>query len=307
VKFFMAVGTARQIKRTNYSADESFCHEKMLSIPSGFNGRSVWLRVGTLIDGFSVTPRKDVHMVYDARSIRHVGESPPTDLLNPGQMQPDLDLRDFTLLPGLIEAHAHLFIEGGELDFGKRNAYRQQAPKELLSAACQRLEKLVRFGIIAIRDAGDKHGVGLALSKRYEREDRPLMPYIDSPGAAIHHQGCYGNFMAEPIENHNSLKECVRSRIEAGAARVKLIATDIIDFRAGRVTKEPQMNAQEVTELVSAAKEFGKQTLAHASGDAGIEHAIAGGVDSVEHGFFVRDDQLARMRDRLLTIQIVFV
>jgi imidazolonepropionase-like amidohydrolase len=51
-------------------------------------------------------------------------------------------------------------------------------------------------------------------------------------------------------------------------------------------------------DLISAAKTFGKQTFAHASGDAGIEHAIAGGVDSVEHGFFIRKDQLARMRDQ---------
>ncbi len=45
-------------------------------------------------------------------------------------------------------------------------------------------------------------------------------------------------------------------------------------------------------------RSFGKQTLAHASGDAGIERVIEGGVDSIEHGFFVRDDQLAKMRDR---------
>ena len=51
-------------------------------------------------------------------------------------------------------------------------------------------------------------------------------------------------------------------------------------------------------EIVAAAKSFGKQTFAHASGDAGIERVIDGGVDSVEHGFFVRDDQLAKMRDR---------
>jgi imidazolonepropionase-like amidohydrolase len=50
--------------------------------------------------------------------------------------------------------------------------------------------------------------------------------------------------------------------------------------------------------LVSTAKSLGKQTFAHASGDAGIERAVEGGVDSVEHGFFVREDQLARMRDR---------
>jgi imidazolonepropionase-like amidohydrolase len=50
--------------------------------------------------------------------------------------------------------------------------------------------------------------------------------------------------------------------------------------------------------LVAAARSFARQTFAHASGDRGIEHVIEGGVDTVEHGYFIRSDQLARMRDR---------
>ena len=90
----------------------------------------------------------------------------------------------------------------------------------------------------------------------------------------------------------------MESRIKAGADRIKLIPTGIINFKKGAVTSEPQMTTAEVSELVAAAKSFGKQTFAHASGDVGIERAIDGGVDSVEHGFFVRDDQLEKMRDR---------
>jgi imidazolonepropionase-like amidohydrolase len=57
------------------------------------------------------------------------------------------------------------------------------------------------------------------------------------------------------------------------------------------------MTTEEIVELVAAAKSFGRQTFAHASGDAGIGRAIDGGVDSIEHGFFVRADQLSKMRD----------
>lgn len=273
----------------------------MISIPPASKRRNIWLRVGTLVDGFSAAPLRNAHVVYNATSIRYVGsadDSPPADLLNPGQAQPDVYLPDYTLLPGLIEAHAHLFLEGGELDFEKRQAYLQQTPKDLLRAAHHRLQKLVRIGVIAVRDAGDKNEVGLSLSKLYRSADRPLMPYVDSPGAAIHRKGRYGGFMAEPIENHNSLEDCVTSRVRAGADRIKLIASDIIDLTQGRVTKEPQMTVPEIRHLASAAKAFGKQTFAHASGEAGIEHAIAGGVDSIEHGFFIRQDQLARMRDQ---------
>jgi imidazolonepropionase-like amidohydrolase len=104
--------------------------------------------------------------------------------------------------------------------------------------------------------------------------------------------------MAEPVENCASLRACVEDRIQSGADRIKLIPTGIINFKQGAVTTEPQMTAAEILELVGAARSFGRQTFAHASGDAGIERVIEGGVDSVEHGFFVRDDQLARMRDR---------
>jgi len=268
------------------------------AIPSATNGRRIWLRVGTLLDGISARPLQSAHIVYDGKGILFVGEnSPPANLLNPSQRGPDLNLPDYTLLPGLIEAHAHLLLEGAELGVHQRAAHLKQTPEALLKAARRRLEKLVRIGVIAVRDAGDKDGVGLALSKLYQSEGRPLMPYVDSPGAAIHHKGRYGSLMAEPIENFASLKHCVEARVKAGADRIKLIATGIINFKEGKVTTEPQMTEAEVSQLVSAAKSFGKQTIAHASGDTGIERAIEGGVDSIEHGFFVREDQLARMRD----------
>lgn len=295
------------------------------TLPIATLNRPVWFRVGTLLDGTSTTPVREAHIVYDATAIRfvgHNGTTPPRDLLREGQTTPDAELADFTLLPGLIEAHAHLFLEGSELSLDQRAAYIKQTPAELLAAARTRLEEIVRLGVIAVRDAGDKDGVGLALSRQYARQrglkvgqisdltmggsdTRPspesatlLMPYLDSPGAAIHHRGRYGSFMGAPLEDFPSPHACVEDRIRAGADRIKLIPTGIINFKQGAVTATPQMDTAEVAALVAAAKSFGKQTFAHASGDAGIEHVIEGGADSVEHGFFIRDDQLARIRDR---------
>jgi len=97
----------------------SSIEEESLRIPPATHGRRVWLRVGTLLDGTSREPLNDAHLVYDAEAIHHVGNSnalPPSNLLNAGQSEPDAELPDWTLLPGLIEAHAHFFLEGGELD-----------------------------------------------------------------------------------------------------------------------------------------------------------------------------------------------
>ncbi len=270
-----------------------------MTIPTATNGRRIWLNVGTLLDGLSTRPLRNAHVVYDKHQILYVGEnSPPAELLNPDTHAPDSVLLDYTLLPGLIEAHAHFFLEGGELDLEKRAAHLKRKSVELLSLARPRLERIVRLGVVAVRDAGDKDGVGLALSQLNASADRPLMPYVDSPGAAIHHHRRYGSFMAEPIEGFQSPRQCVEARVKAGADRIKLIPTGIIDFNRGAVTTRPQMTTEEIRELVAAAEFLGKQTFAHASGDDGIERTIDGGVDSMEHGFFVRADQLAKMRDR---------
>jgi len=270
-------------------------------LPSAAGATNIWLRVGTLLDGTSTTPARDAHVVYNGTAIQFVGRegrTPHRELLRPGQDKPDLDASNCTLLPGLIEAHAHLFLEGGELARDRRAATVKQPAAELLAGAHDRLEKLVRLGVAGVRDAGDKDGVGLALSKLCASGNRPLMPYVESPGSAIHHRGRYGSFMGGAIEDFASLHDCVADRVKTGADRIKLIPTGIIDFKKAQVTSLPQMSLDEVTQLVAAAKSFNRQTFAHASGDAGIEYVIEGGVDSVEHGFFVRDGQLARMRDR---------
>jgi imidazolonepropionase-like amidohydrolase len=271
------------------------------AMPSTVPGRSLWLRVGALLDGTASSPLPDSHVVYDGAAIAFVGprgRTPPPGLLRPGQDRPDVDAPGCTLLPGLIEAHAHLFLEGGELDLEKRAAHLRQGSAELLEGARARLPRLVRLGLAGVRDAGDRNGVGLALSRLYADPGRPPMPYVESPGAAIHHRGRYGAFMADPLEDHPSLRDCVEARVRAGADRIKLIPTGIINFKQGRVTSEPQMTTDEVAGIVAAARSFGRQTFAHASGDAGIDRVIAGGVDSVEHGYFLRDDQLALLRDR---------
>jgi imidazolonepropionase-like amidohydrolase len=273
------------------------------TLPPARIGEPVWLRVGTLLDGTSTAPAHDAHVVYDADAVRFVGtdgRTPPREVLRDRQTAPDFDAGDYTLLPGLIEAHAHLFLEGGELNAEKRAAYLKRSPAELLASAKDRLGKLVRLGVAGVRDAGDKDGVGLALSQLYAAgaHARPLMPYLESPGAAIHHRGRYGGFMAGPIEDYASPRACVEARVQAGADRIKLIPTGIINFKQAAVTSEPQMTTEEIAQFVAAARSFRRQTFAHASGDTGIERVIEGGVDSVEHGFFVRDDQLAKMRDR---------
>ena len=230
-----------------------------MRIPAATRDRRIWLRVGVLLDGTGTQPRKNAHVVYSKDEILFAGEDlPPAEIIQPGQQTPDLDLAEYTLLPGLVDAHTHMFLEGGELGIRERTAYQKQTPEELLRLARARLKKLLRLGVIGVRDAGDKHGVGLALSRLCESADRPLMPYVDSPGAAIHRDGRYGGFIGGPMEGFVSARECVESRVKAGADRIKLIATGVINFKKGAVTTEPQMTTNEIRELVSGREVVGE-------------------------------------------------
>ena len=265
--------------------------------------RPVWLRVGRLVDGKSDQPQRDADLVFDARQILFTGAGeggPKRELLAEGQDEPDLVLPDCTLLPCLIEAHAHLFLDGATVCFEQREHYLKTAPTNLLARARSRWPKILQTGVGAVRDAGDKHGVGLALAGEAKTRVGRLAttPFIDSPGAAIHHRGRYGSFMGEPLEDHASPADCVAARVAAGADRIKLLVSGIINFKVGQVTTPPQMTIEEVAALVAAARAHGRQTFAHASGAEGVENSVEGGVTTVEHGFFITDDQLARMRDR---------
>jgi len=262
--------------------------------------RPVWLRVGKLIDGVNGKPIQDADLVFNAKEILFVGNQPPPELLSPGQNEPDAVLPDRTILPCLVEAHSHMFLDGAPLDFLQRKQYLQQSEDWMLKRARTRWPKILATGVGAVRDAGDNRGVGLLLAKEAKSMLGALSfaPWIDSPGAAIHHRGRYGSFMGEPIEDFEGAEQCVASRVACGADRIKLLVSGIINFKAGRVTAPPQMNTSEVAALVDAARQHGRQTFAHASGTEGIENAIEGGVTTVEHGFFVTEDQLSRMRDR---------
>jgi len=270
---------------------------------------AVWVRVGTLLDGSATGAIRDAHLVYDAHGIRYAGaDRPPATALRSGAVSPDVSLPDWTVMPGLIDAHVHLFLEGQPMDAAVRKAGTAQSPEALVRQGAARLEKIVGTGVMAVRDAGDNRGVNLALRKQYL--DRPrvtVLAYLDAAGAAVHRRGRYGKFYGLPLEDFPDAAACVESRRAAGADRLKLIATDIIDFALGAVTKPPQLTEEDVTALVAAARERNLPTFAHASGADGIEHVVEGGIDTVEHGFFVTGSQLARMRDRRIAWVPTFI
>lgn len=251
-----------------------------------------WLQVGQMLVARERRLTEKVHVVYERKGILYCGAQTPECTLT-GKDKPDVELSAGLLIPPLIDAHTHVFLEGGELDAQKRSAYQTQPPEILLGLARERLMRVAQMGICAMRDGGDKDGVGLALAAKHNGG----MPQVYSPGPGIFRSGRYGSFFGSPLEDDHDIPICVKRRVDAGASHIKVVPTGIINFAKGAVVAQPQFTVEELTQMVTVAHGLGRQVMAHASGEAGIAVAIAAGVDSIEHGYFITREQLSRMRD----------
>ena len=260
--------------------------------PFESSGQKIWLKVAKLFDGENIL--EDVHFVYDHRTIHHLSKELPSLYFDLSQESPVRIPEDDVLMPCLLEGHAHLHLLGNELDFEKRKQQQSQSSEDLLVEAQKRMVNLAKYGLGAVRDGGDAQGIGLKLAE----QKTECAPVYFSPGAGINRQKRYGSFFARPYEEFSDADSCVANRFEQGAKHLKMVVSGIIDFQKGAVTAKPQFNAEEIAQFVNSAHARGLSVMAHASGEEGIRESVWGGVDTLEHGFFMQNEHLEEMLKR---------
>ncbi len=200
------------------------------------------------------------------------------------------------IMPGLVEAHCHLFLDGGELDFKQRSEYLKADEDEMLAVARRNIAASLVTGITFIRDAGDKWGINHRIREELAASDE-LVPEVRSPGLGIRKPKRYGGFMAREVETKDEILAAIKDLLKTGD-ELKILLTGIIDFETGTVKGEPQFDVDEAKLIVATAHDLGYRTFAHCSGLAGLEVAAAAGVDSVEHGFFMTRDILEILAEK---------
>lgn len=205
-------------------------------------------------------------------------------------------LRAPFVMPGMAEAHCHLFLNGAELDVAIRQNYLRAPRDEMLRVGRRSVAENLAAGITLIRDAGDLHGINTAL-KNESREETKCAPIIISAGRALRKAGRYGSFMAIEATDADSIVRAIHE-LEPTADQLKILLTGIIDFENGRMKGGVQFDLEETKLIVRTARELGKRTFAHCSGTAGLTIAVAAGIDSIEHGFFMTRDILQSMADQ---------
>jgi imidazolonepropionase-like amidohydrolase len=200
------------------------------------------------------------------------------------------------LLPGLVDAHVHLFLHGRPTDAAARSAHLKQDVEALVDAARRGARRQLQAGVTLVRDAGDRHGINHRLRAEAQQPGSGLAR-VRSAGLGIKRARRYGAFMAADVDDAASIRSSVQA-LARDSDEIKLILTGIIDFDAGAVTDEPQFDAEAAALVVATAHACGRPVLAHCSGAKGLAVAVAAGVDSIEHGFFMDRETLLRMRDR---------
>jgi imidazolonepropionase-like amidohydrolase len=200
------------------------------------------------------------------------------------------------LMPTLVDAHVHLFLDGEPTDAALRSAHLKQPVEALTEAARTSARQALACGVTLVRDAGDRHGINHRIRAEAQRPGSG-MARVRSGGLGIKRAKRYGAFMATDVDDEASIRASVRE-LSAVNDEIKLILTGIIDFDAGAVTDEPQFTAEAARVVVETAHACGRQVFAHCSGTKGLAVAVAAGVDAIEHGFFMDRETLARMRDQ---------
>ncbi len=199
-----------------------------------------------------------------------------------------------TLMPALIDGHVHLALDGE--DFKQARAAWDR-PHALEGRIRRALEEMTRSGIGAVRDGGDCRAINLE-ARALVSEGRCKGPRIVATGRAVREKGGYGTFLGPDYGSRESIPAVVEQALASGADQLKVVVSGVVSFIEYGLVKGLLMEPDSLRRLTACARERGLKVMAHASSAEAVEMAIAAGVNSIEHGYFVNQAGLQGMAER---------
>jgi imidazolonepropionase-like amidohydrolase len=242
---------------------------------------------GTLIDGTGAEPVKGRAVVVEGGRITAVVDGAKA----PRGERVDLD--GHTLLPGLINCHVHLCL-GAEAD--PVRPLRDEPLGVTVIKALLRARETVEAGITTVRDLGGRDYAEMSV-RRAIHEGWAPGPRILAAGKAICMTGGHGWWIGREADGPDDTRRAVREQLKAGADVIKLIATGGV-MTPGVEPGASQLTGDEMRAAVDEARRAGRRTAAHAQGSEGIADAVEAGITTVEHGIFLTEEIVARMKTR---------
>ncbi|MFZ9994338.1 MAG: amidohydrolase family protein [Steroidobacteraceae bacterium] len=219
-----------------------------------------------------------------------------------------IDLREATVMPGLMDMHVHITSEysrSSELDRFKKNA------ADVALDGAMFAERTLQAGFTTVRDLGDSFTASLALRNAINTGKLPG-PRIFAAGKSIATTGGHAdptNGWAQHLGGQNvgpregvidgadEAAQAVRQRYKDGSDVIKITATGGV-LSIAKNGLNPQFTEEEIRAVVTTARDYGFTVAAHAHGAEGMKRAVRAGVDSIEHGTFMDEETMRLMRER---------
>src|SRR6202790_4453209 len=262
------------------------------------------IRAGSLIDGQSSSPKKNQLIFIRGDKIEKItdaSQSIPSDAKL-------IDLSSSTVLPGLIDSHTHLFLWGEDPAKGGYDANILKAGIALRAArATYAARRALDQGFTTIRDVETEGaGYGDVGIKQAIEEGTIPGPRVFASTRGISTTGGYplegyAPELAMPrgvqiFDGPVEARKGARDQLEHGADWLKSYMThrSWVD-KQGHLYSQPTLTVEELKPIVEEAHAWQKKVACHAYGGEGLQRALDGGCDSIEHGLDISDAQIAQM------------
>lgn len=246
-----------------------------------------------IIDGTGADPIDHGFVAIEDDRITAVGPMERLDRAVPADV-PRIDAAGRTVIPGLIDAHAHL-VYGGYRRFDELN--RVSAEEAAIHAATN-AAIVLRAGYTTVRDLGTVGNVAVAVRDAVAlgRIPGPRVVasgrFITSSRGPIQHRAVpWAGGMTVVADGPEEMVRAVREQIALGVDNIKLMASGI-EAHARIDTATDTLTEDEITAAVKEAHLAGRTVAVHAQSSEAIKYAVRAGADTVEHGTRIDDEAL---------------
>jgi imidazolonepropionase-like amidohydrolase len=242
----------------------------------------------TLIDGHGDIRERGALVVEDGR-IAGVGHTTALESHRRGDDVRVIDLQGLTLMPGLIDSHIH--FAGG--DFVPHREAESVGLAALRTA--EAATRTLMAGVTTVRAAGSRDFLDIDVRDAINAGVL-VGPRVLASGRGITTTGGhYHNWCAVEADGVDAVRHHVRDHIKRSVDSIKLMLSPGIATQGADVNSE-QFSLEEVRAAVYEAHKAGRRVLGHAIGLGGIRNGVAAGVDSIDHGFFLDEEQAVQMK-----------
>ncbi|KPN83731.1 Imidazolonepropionase related amidohydrolase [Apilactobacillus kunkeei] len=202
-----------------------------------------------------------------------------------------IDVNHKFVAPGLINAHTHITSEP---HVGKE---KDKDIVETTVDSIQALHDFLKSGCTYVRQCGSKFGIDIPIKRLIVEGKIKKVPHMMAAGKAFTMTGGHGDYSngGNVVDSPDEMRKKIREGLKAGADCIKIMASGGV-MSPGDFMDEAQLTVEEMKVAVYEAHNKHKIVAAHAEGNPGIRNAIEAGVDSIDHGFYVDDEEIEMMK-----------